>query len=101
MSENKEIKWASLNDLLTPVPEQIIKEAREQAWRFVYDADNWILEQSSTTSGMYGSWSVKICSSTTVKDVRLSPPVGVGGDLIDTFKDFIVKMKKFCDDNNL
>lgn len=92
-----DIKWASLNDLTKPVPEEVINAANEQAWKYVFNAANWILEQSSTTSGMYGSWYVKLSMNTTVKDMSLAGflPTGVGGDLTDAFKDFTEKMKRF------
>lgn len=102
MSE-KEIKWASIGDLCKPIPQEVIEAANEQAWRYVWDAANWELEQSSSTSGMYGSWYVKLSPNTTVKNMLIfgECPTGVGGDLQDAFIDFTTKMKNFCDKHKL
>jgi hypothetical protein len=94
-------KWASLYDLTNPISKEVIDEANKQAWRYVFDAANWEIEQSSTTSGMYGSWYVKISMNTTVKDLRVvnKLPTGVGGSLEDAFIDFTQKMEKFNNEN--
>jgi hypothetical protein len=93
----KEIKWASLMNLSNSIPEDLIEEALEQSWRFAYDSTDWNINLSSSTSGMYGKWIISISPTTTVKDVRKTPPIGVGGDLIEAFKDFTIKMKEWCD----
>ena len=95
----KEIKWGSLHNLSEPVPKKVIDDANEQAWRYVWDAANWVLEQSSSTSGMYGSWSFQLSHNTTVKDVTKNPPIGRGGDIIDAIKDWTTKMRAFCDEH--
>ena len=99
--QSKPLKWASLHDLTTSVPTEVVEEANKQAWRYVWDAANWELEQSSSTSGMYGSWFIKISPNTTVKDLTKfhSLPTGVGGDIIDALKDFTEKMKVWNDKN--
>lgn len=101
MSDNREIKWATLHDLTKPIPSEVLDAANEQAWRYVWDAANWEIEQSSTTSGMYGKWYFGVSRGTTVKDIRLTPPRGVGGDLQEAIENFTERMKEFCDENDL
>lgn len=94
-------KWASPYDLCKPVESEVIEQALDQCNRYVYDATNFIIEYSSSTSGMYGKWYVEISPNTTVKDIRLfsHTPKGVGSDLTEAFQDFTKKMKEFCDNH--
>lgn len=92
-------KWGQLNDLSIAVDQQVLNKALEASWAYVFDSTNWDIQLSSSTSGMYGSWSVAISPTTTVKDMRVTPPIGVGGSPELAFLDFIQKMENFNDTN--
>lgn len=97
MSDERTTKWASLQDLDTGVHYEILNAANEEAMKYAFAAPNWLLEMCTSTSGMYGSWYVKISPNTTVKDLRVFTelPIGVGGDLADAFLNFTKRMKNF------
>lgn len=97
MSDERTTKWASLADLDTGVHYEILNTANEEAMKYAFAAPNWVLEMATSTSGMYGTWHVKLSPNTTVKDLRVftQVPTGIGGDLANAFLDFNKKMKAF------
>lgn len=92
-------KWASISDLAPVVKEETIVKALEASWCYVFDATNWEIKLSSSTSGMYGSWYVGICPTTTVRDLRKTPPRGTGGSLEEAFINFTERMEQFNKEN--
>jgi len=68
VEEDKD-KWASLHDL--NVPKELIDDVYGAGSFFCYDAVNLVLENSSSTSGMYGIWGVDVSLHCTVELDRM------------------------------
>ncbi len=95
-----DVKWANYQDM-RDLKDDTIQSTLEQCYRYCWDAVNLEFEYSSSTSGMYPKWHVRISMNCTVKDLRLRPPSGIGGSMDEAWIDLRDKMKVFCDTNNL
>lgn len=91
-------RWASYDDLLE-IDKETLSKAISAAGIYCYDAVNLEFEYSSSTSGMYPSWFVKISMGCTVNDVRLRSPQGCGGHINDALVDFTTKMFAFAEEH--
>lgn len=86
--KHKDVTWASNSDL-AEVDAELLERVIEASYYYCYDAANLVYEFHSSTSGMYGSWQVKVSGSCTVYTNKKAP-VGTGKHINIALAEFIV-----------
>lgn len=84
--------WASYADL-KEIDHELLNRAVDAARYYCFDAVNLVFVLSTTTSGMYGTWSISVSTDCTVYLNKKSPK-GMGGHFNDALKAFIEDCEK-------
>ena len=96
--EKAKDKWASYGDILEG-PKALIDALIDEARHYCFDAVNLQFELSSSTSGMYPKWYIKISMSCTVY-IGKPQPVGIGNSFSAACADFILKGRKLREEKD-